>query len=369
MPRSSAGIPCGRAEPVPPRVAGASSGGWISRERVGDNAEGVFLGGAHFRPFLWQKLAVRVVSFPPHAGESEKLDSRRPFFHDIFRRKLLEVARAKNVSGRDLNKMEGLLRVASFNVNGIRARMPLLMEWIQKVRPHILALQETKVSDEEFPREEILRAGYYCVWSGRKGFNGVAVLSLEEISTIEHGLKDGGPPDPDRLILVETYGLKVLNTYVPQGTAVDSEKFRYKLTWFSRLLRFMEERLDPALPILWLGDFNVAPEEKDVYDPVHLDGQIGYHPKEREALERIRKWGWVDVFRLHVDAPRHYTFWDYRIPKALERGLGWRVDHIWATRPLASLSRKAWIDTQPRKAQRPSDHAPILAEFQMNSGG
>lgn len=266
-------------------------------------------------------------------------------------------------------KMQNLITVASFNVNGIRARMPLLRDWLQKARPDILALQETKVSDQEFPFEEIREAGYFCVWSGRKGFNGVAILSLKEISSLQEGFQDGGPEDRDRLILAKTYGIKVLNTYVPQGTAVDSERFQYKLSWFTRLLEFMKGNLDPEVPILWLGDFNVAPEAKDVYDPVSLEGEIGYHPKERDALEKVREWGWVDVFRLHVKEGGHYTFWDYRIPNAVARGLGWRVDHIWATRPLARFSKRAWIDVQTRKAQRPSDHAPILAEFEIGPLG
>ena len=256
-----------------------------------------------------------------------------------------------------------LLRVASFNVNGIRARMPVLLEWLKRARPHLLALQETKVSDPEFPREPLERAGYFCAFCGEKGFNGVAVLSLGPIEVLQEGLNDAGPADRSRLILARTLGLKVLNTYVPQGTCVGSERFLYKLNWLERLLPFMETHLSPQQPALWLGDFNVAPESLDVYDPAALEGEVGFHPEERAALQRLRYWGWVDVFRLHVKQAGHYTFWDYRLKNAVSRGLGWRVDHIWATEPLSRLSCRAWIDLEPRKAPRPSDHTPIVAEF------
>lgn len=253
--------------------------------------------------------------------------------------------------------------VASFNVNGIRARLELLIWWLESNRPHVVALQETKVPDEEFPLEQIHRIGYQCAYSGQKGFNGVAVLSLFELGVLKVGFEDSGPQDKARLILVETLGLKVLNTYVPQGTSVESERFQYKIQWFSRLRRFMEENLSPNDPALWLGDFNVAPEPEDVFDPVGLEGQVGFHPEERKALHEVKTWGWVDVFRLHVKEAGHYTFWDYRIPRALSRGMGWRVDHIWATPPLAQASIRSWIETSLRASPRPSDHAPVMAEF------
>lgn len=261
------------------------------------------------------------------------------------------------------HKATAPLKVASFNVNGIRARMPVLLEWLQRVRPEILALQETKVEDAQFPVEVLEAQGYQCAFCGQKGFNGVAVLSRRPIKVLQEGFQDGGPPDRERLLFVQTIGIRVLNTYVPQGTSPDSERFLYKLQWFSRLREFMHKCLNPEDTALWLGDFNVAPEPADVYDPEGLDGEIGFHPRERAALEEVRAWGWVDVFRLHVKERGHYTFWDYRMRGAISRGLGWRVDHIWATRPLAAKSLRAWIDLEPRRAQRPSDHTPVLAEF------
>lgn len=261
------------------------------------------------------------------------------------------------------------IKVASFNVNGVRARMPVLLDWLERVRPEILALQETKVEDSEFPAAPLRAVGYECAFCGQKGFNGVAVLSRGPIEVVQEGFLDGGPPDRERLLLVRTLGINVLNTYVPQGTSTESERFFYKLHWFARLRGFMDEFLSPADAALWLGDFNVAPEPADVYDPQGLDGEIGFHPRERAALEEVRAWGWVDVFRLHVKEKGHYTFWDYRMRGALSRGLGWRVDHIWATRPMAEKSLRAWIDIEPRRAQRSSDHTPILAEFSWESVG
>ena len=261
--------------------------------------------------------------------------------------------------------MNGLLRVASFNVNGIRARMPVLVEWLRQAQPHVACLQETKVQDEEFPRAPLEEAGYDCAYRGEKGFNGVAVLSLAPLTVTRVGLEDGGPSDDARLILAQVRGVTVLNTYVPQGTSPDSPRFQYKLQWFQRLRSLMVRSFAPQEPAIWMGDFNVAPEPMDVYDPERLRGEIGFHPEEHRALAEVQAWGWVDVFRRHVPDAGHYTFWDYRLRGALSRGLGWRVDHIWATQCLAQRSMRAWIDVWPRRAERPSDHTPILADFDL----
>lgn len=261
--------------------------------------------------------------------------------------------------------MKSRIRVASFNVNGIRARLPLVVKWLERERPHLVGIQETKVRDEDFPRAPLEELGYRLAFRGQKGFNGVAVLSLYPMKILRTSLPDNGLPDEARLILVEVCGIRVLNTYVPQGTDPASEKFLYKLRWLRRLRSFMEHHLDPQDFALWIGDFNVAPRPEDVYDPQGLLGQIGFHPEEHRALEEVRQWGWVDVFRRHVRGRGHYTFWDYRIRRAVDRGLGWRLDHIWATEPLARRSLKAWIDVSPRREPRPSDHAPVLAEFHM----
>jgi exodeoxyribonuclease-3 len=262
--------------------------------------------------------------------------------------------------------MSTSFRVASFNVNGIRARLPSLLRWLQEENPEVVCLQETKVQDSEFPREALEGLGFTCAFRGQKGFNGVAILSRELLEVLCIGLDDEGPPDEARLILVKVLGIPILNTYVPHGTDPNSERFPYKLKWFLRLRGFLDRHFRPEEPLIWVGDFNVAPEARDVYDPEGLKGSIGFHTEEHWALGEVRMWGLVDVFRLHVAEGGHYTFWDYRLRNALARGMGWRVDHIWATEAMAQRSKRAWIDKEPRRSDRPSDHTPILAEFELD---
>ena len=176
---------------------------------------------------------------------------------------------------------------------------------------------------------------------------------------------DDEPKDQARLIKAEINGIAVVNTYIPQGYLAESEKFDYKLDWFERLLRYFEENFDPADPLVWVGDLNVAPLPIDVYDPVALAGHVCYHPEVHKALSRIMDWGFIDVFRLHCKDAGQYTFWDYRMKDAVGRNLGWRLDHIMATKSLAAKSTNCWIDKRPRFSARPSDHTPIIAEFDL----
>ena len=257
------------------------------------------------------------------------------------------------------------MKLASFNANGIRARLPVILRWLEKESPDVLCIQETKVQDPDFPRETIEKAGYYCAFKGQKSFNGVAVLSKREPQKVMIGFDSKGETEGPRLITVTIEGIPVVNTYIPQGQAPGSEKFTYKLEWFSRLRSYFENNFDPAGSVIWVGDFNVAPQPIDVYDPEKLLGSVCYHPAEHRALAAVKGWGFVDVYRMHKPDEKEYTFWDYRIRNALKRGLGWRIDHIWATPGIAEKSKKAWIDTEPRSWQKPSDHTFILAEFEL----
>jgi len=260
----------------------------------------------------------------------------------------------------------GVFKVATFNANSIRSRLPLVLEWLSRKRPDVLCLQETKVPDPEFPVEAFREAGYQVVFRGEKRGAGVAIASLAEPEEVSFGLDDGGPPDEARLIRATIAGIPIVNTYVPQGRSPDHEMFRYKLKWLARLRDFFDRHFSPEEPLIWCGDFNVAPEEIDVHNPVRLRNHVDFHPEARAALERLRKWGFVDVFRKHHPGePGQYTFWDYRVKGALERNLGWRVDHIWATRPLAERSVAAWIDRDARRTERPSDHTFLVAEFAL----
>ncbi len=257
-----------------------------------------------------------------------------------------------------------ILRVATYNCNSIRARLELVRQWMIREKPHILCLQETKTQDSEFPAEMFEGLGYHVIFRGQKAHAGVAVASRREPTGVSFGLDDGDDPDEARLIRAEIAGIALVNTYVPQGRTIDSPHFQYKLRWFERLRSFFERHYDPQDPLLWVGDFNVAPQPMDVYDPKRLEKHVDFHPDAREALEDTRQWGFVDVFRrCHPDEPQHYTFWDYRVPNALQRGMGWRVDHIWGTAPLAERSSNAWIDVDARIADKPSDHTFLAAEF------
>jgi exodeoxyribonuclease-3 len=179
---------------------------------------------------------------------------------------------------------------------------------------------------------------------------------------VQFGFNDE-PKDQPRLVKAEINGIVIVNTYIPQGYLPESEKFEYKLNWFNRLLNFFDKNFKPTDPVLWVGDFNVAPEPMDVYDPEALLGHVCFHPDVHKALEKVMQWGFVDVFRMHCSEPGHYTFWDYRARNSFKRNLGWRLDHIMATEPLAKKSTACYIDKEPRLAERPSDHTPIIAEF------
>jgi len=257
--------------------------------------------------------------------------------------------------------------IATFNVNSIRSRLHIVIPWLDKNRPDVLCIQETKVADGDFPAEEFEKIGYHVVFKGDKGRNGVAIASLEEPREVAFGLDDGGPPDEDRLIWGVFSGIPVVNTYVPQGQRPDSPVFAYKLDWFRRLLAFFQKHFSPQHPLIWCGDLNVAPEEIDVHNPKRLLGHVCFCPQVWEAFERVKAWGFVDIFRKHHPGePGQYTFYDYRVPKAVDRGLGWRVDHILTTSPLAERSLDCWIDLTPRLATKPSDHTPLVARLSLN---
>jgi exodeoxyribonuclease-3 len=257
------------------------------------------------------------------------------------------------------------MKIASFNANGIRARLPIIRAWLAKEKPDVLCIQETKVQDKDFPKEAFEDLDYHCTFWGQKAFNGVADLSKNPAARVSFGFGDGVEKEEPRIITAYINDIPIVNAYVPQGTAPDSEKFQYKLNWFQRIRDYFSQHFQPSEPLLWLGDFNVAPEPIDVYDPEGLLGSIGYHPEEHRALATVKSWGFVDIFRMHNPDEKAYTFWDYRIPYAFRRGLGWRVDHIWATKCLAEKSTGAWIDTSPRQSEKPSDHTFILAEFEI----
>jgi len=253
------------------------------------------------------------------------------------------------------------MKVVSFNVNSLRARLTVVLAWLAEYQPDVLCVQETKVQDVDFPTDAFEGSGYKYVFKGQKSYNGVAIFSKSEIINVEFGFDDE-PKDEARLIKAEINGIVIVNTYVPQGYLPESEKFEYKLDWFNRLLTYFDKNFKPCDAVLWVGDFNVAPEAIDVYDPAALSGHVCFHPDAHKALNAVMQWGFVDVFRMHCREASQYTFWDYRL-NSFKRNLGWRLDHIMATEPLAKKSSACYIDKEPRLAERPSDHTPIVAEF------
>ncbi len=261
----------------------------------------------------------------------------------------------------------GAFKVATFNVNSVRSRLPILLEWLDARRPDVLCLQETKVEDKDFPAADFEQAGYRVSFFGQKRWNGVALVSPHPLEAVVRGLDIGDPAEEEgaRMIRVVCRGVTILNTYIPQGRAVDDPEFARKLRWFVRIRELLEGSFDPADLLIWCGDLNHVPEPVDVYDPEGLQGHVCFHPEVDRVYRRVLAWGLVDVFRRHCREPRQYSFFDYRIPNALKRGLGWRLDHILATRPLAERSTDCRIDLEPRLKPKPSDHTPVVASFDL----
>ncbi len=258
------------------------------------------------------------------------------------------------------------MKVATFNVNGLRARMPIVLDWLKKNSPVILCMQETKVQDSEFPEIDFTGAGYHVIYRGQKGYAGVAIASTEEPAEIYYGLPGAKEKDEPRLVCAAFGGVAIVNTYVPQGRDSESEHFAYKLKWYNRVRKLFDRKYSPKDNLLWCGDLNVAPEPIDVYDPKRLLGHVDYHPEVHKAYAKVLKWGLVDCFRKHHPGEaQQYTYYDYRLRNSVEKKVGWRVDHILATGPLAGRCTDCYIDMEPRMMQRPSDHTPLVAEFAL----
>ncbi|MDD5476095.1 MAG: exodeoxyribonuclease III [Syntrophales bacterium] len=256
--------------------------------------------------------------------------------------------------------------IATFNVNSIRSRLHIVIPWLDKQGVRFLCMQETKVADEAFPVEAFEKIGYHVAFAGEKKYNGVAVASRDAPVSVSFGFDDGEPPDKDRLIRAVYDGVTVLNIYVPQGRDREHQMFDYKLNWFKRLIKYLDRHASPEEPLICCGDLNVAREDIDVHDPKRLLGHVDFTPEVWDCFDRLMAWGLNDVFRKHhPGAGGNFTFYDYRVPTALERGLGWRIDHILATRPLSDCSTGSHIDLEPRKMEKPSDHTILVAEFEV----
>lgn len=255
------------------------------------------------------------------------------------------------------------MKVATFNANSVRARLPIILNWLDDHEPDVLAIQETKVDDASFPVADFEDAGWSVAIHGQKSYNGVALVTRNPLPNVRTGFGDPVMPEDCRIIAAEFGGVAVVNTYVPNGSSVGSEKFAYKLQWLARFKNYLCERFKPSGQVLWLGDINIAPTPDDVFDsPKHFGG-VGHHPDEFAALAAITDWGLTDLFRKFTQGAGHYTFWEFVIPRAYERNLGWRIDHMYATEPLAERCKWCEVDRAPRELDRPSDHTFVVAEF------
>lgn len=254
------------------------------------------------------------------------------------------------------------MKIATWNVNSIRARLERLLEWLQRTQPDVVCLQEIKVTDEAFPFEAIEAAGYHAAVFGQKTYNGVAILSRTRPLSIEKGIADGGDDLQARLLRTEIGGIQVITAYVPNGEAVGSEKYAYKLDWMRRLRAYLDRRFTPGVPLALCGDFNVARDENDVARPDAWAGTVLFHPQIRDAMEHLLAWGLVDVLRQHHPEGGVYSWWDYRM-LAFPKNDGLRLDYILTTEALAARSTSADVDRQERKGEKPSDHTPVVATF------
>jgi exodeoxyribonuclease-3 len=253
------------------------------------------------------------------------------------------------------------MKIASWNVNSLNVRLPHVLAWNAVARPDILALQETKLTDDRFPADALLEAGYHSVFSGQKTYNGVAVLSREPARDPVTDIP--GLDDHQRRILAVTIGdIRVINLYVVNGSEVGSEKFDYKLHWLEKVTDWLGEEMKQHENVVVLGDFNIAPDDRDVYDPEDWAGKILCSAPEREAFEKILGLDLTDTFRMFEQEERTWSWWDYRM-NMFRRKLGLRIDLVLASPAMTSRCTASYVDIEPRRQERPSDHAPAIAEF------
>ena len=256
-----------------------------------------------------------------------------------------------------------MFRIASWNVNSLRVRLTQVQQWLEKEQPDVLALQETKVTDENFPVDAFTEMDYRVAYNGQKTFNGVATVSKTEPEIIATAIP--GQEDPQKRVLAARIrDIMVLNLYVPNGSAVGTEKYQYKLDWLGRLHPFVRELLRKNRKMIVLGDFNIAPEDRDVHDPAEWEGSVLVSEPERRELRTLLDAGFCDSFRLFEQEENCFSWWDYRAA-AFRRNRGLRIDLILASKALQANCTGSRIDRAPRQLERPSDHAPVIAEFDV----
>lgn len=256
------------------------------------------------------------------------------------------------------------MKIATWNVNSINVRMPQLLSWLETAEVDVLCMQETKTVDDNFPVLELKAAGYESAFIGEKSYNGVAIISKLPITDVQRNFHDDVVDSPKRLIAATVNGVRIVNTYIPNGSSIGSDKFTFKLDWIQRLRRLFDETCPLDTDVLLCGDFNVAPEAPDVWNTAVWEGHLHFSRPERAAIHYVKQWGFVDLFREKNGDVKEFSWWDYR-EGAWQRNRGLRIDHIWVSRSLADKATGCWIDKAPRALEKPSDHTPVVAEFDI----
>lgn len=255
------------------------------------------------------------------------------------------------------------MRLATWNVNSLRARQARVEEWLSDVEPDVVCLQETKLAEDAFPTDRFAELGYASTHHGQGQWNGVAILSRVGLADVVRNFGDGNAPDAEaRLVTATCGGVRVSSVYVPNGRDLENDHYRYKLAWMERLVSHLETDTDPGRDVVVAGDFNIAPDDRDVHDPAKYVGATHVSEPERASLRRLTEWGLADVFRHHYDQGGMFSWWDYRAG-AFNKGEGMRIDLIMGSSSVIERSRWTVIDRQARKGDKPSDHAPVIMDI------
>ena len=254
-------------------------------------------------------------------------------------------------------------RLATWNVNSLKVRLPHLLDWLASARPDAMCLQETKTEDANFPVAELRAAGYEAVFCGQKSYNGVAILARSAPADVQHGIPNFAD-DPKRVIAATVGGVRVISIYAPNGQSLESDKYVYKLKWYEALAAWLADELARRPRVAVLGDYNVAPEDRDVHNPKRWAGGIHVSEPERNAFRKLIEVGFKDAFRLFEQPEKEFSWWDYRL-NAYQRGWGLRIDEILLSPELAARCTSCKIDRSPRERERPSDHTPVFADLDL----
>jgi exodeoxyribonuclease-3 len=253
------------------------------------------------------------------------------------------------------------MKLATWNVNSLKVRLPHVLDWLAANPVEVLCLQETKQQDSDFPQAELQAAGYHSVYSGQKTYNGVAILSRAPAGEVQYGIPDFDG-EQKRVIAATCGDIRVVDVYIPNGQSIDSDKYRYKLDWLDKLRDWLKQELAHHPKLVLLGDYNIAPEDRDVHDPVAWQGNVLVSEPEREKFRNLVELGLHDSFRLFEQPEKSFSWWDYRM-MGFRRNHGLRIDHILISDPLVAQCRSCVIDKAPRKLERPSDHTPVIVEL------